>query len=68
MGHGNADTLVQYTWGVETAEVLKELGWSVDFNTYDGLAHSADVQEMDDLEAFIRGRLPPLGDKPFESS
>lgn len=37
MGHGNADQLVKYEWGVKTAEALKtELGHKeVDFHTYE---------------------------------
>lgn len=61
MGHGDADPLVRYDWGLKTAENLRERGWNVNFNTYAGLAHSAEPREMDDVEAFIRERLPPLG-------
>ena len=64
MGHGDADPLVRYEWGLQTAESLREMGWKVKFNTYKGLAHSAEPKEMDDVEAFIQQRLPPLGDKP----
>lgn len=63
MGHGSVDPLVKYDWGVQTAQVLKEMGWTVDFKTYDGLAHSAEPREIDDLEKWIGERLPPLGDK-----
>jgi predicted esterase len=36
MGHGDADPLVKYEWGVKTAEALRtELGHTkVDFQTY----------------------------------
>ena len=36
MGHGDADPLVRYEWGVKTAEALRmELGHTkVDFQTY----------------------------------
>ena len=34
MGHGKADPLVKYEWGVKTAEKLRELGYTVDFNGY----------------------------------
>ncbi len=63
MGHGDADPLVIYEWGQMTAQALKDMGWTVNFNTYKGLAHSAEPKEMDDLEAYIRERLPPLGGK-----
>lgn len=59
MGHGAVDPLVKYQWGKQTADVLKGWGWSVDLKTYPNLAHSADPQEIDDLEAYIQQRLPP---------
>lgn len=62
MGHGDADPLVKYQWGVKTAETLKGWGWTVDFKTYKGLGHSADPREIDDLETYIQQRLPPLGE------
>ena len=62
MGHGDADPLVKYQWGVKTADVLKGWGWSVDLKTYKNLAHSADPKEIDDLEKYIQERLPPLGE------
>jgi predicted esterase len=34
MGHGEADPLIRYEWGVKTAEKLRELGYTVDFNGY----------------------------------
>ncbi|KAL0260361.1 hypothetical protein SLS55_004047 [Diplodia seriata] len=63
MGHGDADPVVRYDWGQRTAGKLKEWGWKVDFKTYPGLPHSADPEEIEDLEAYLRDRIPPLGDK-----
>lgn len=60
MGHGDADPLVRYDWGLRTAEHLRDMDYPVDFHTYEGLAHSAEPREMDDVETFIRERLPPL--------
>ena len=34
MGHGDKDTMVKYQWGQDTAKVLGELGFDVDFRTY----------------------------------
>ncbi|KZF20837.1 acyl-protein thioesterase 1 [Xylona heveae TC161] len=61
MAHGAEDELVKTRWGKKTADLLSEWGWKVDWKTYPGLAHSADPQEIDDLEAFLEKRLPPLG-------
>lgn len=60
MGHGNVDAVVRYEWGQQTALILKDMGWKVDFRTYRGLAHSADTKEIDDVEAYLNERLPPL--------
>lgn len=60
MGHGDIDPLVKTAWGVNTAKVLREMGWTVDFRTYKGLGHSADPKEIDDLEKYLAERLPPL--------
>lgn len=61
MGHGDADPLVRHELGLQTANTLKEMGWTVNFNTYKGLEHSADPKEMNDLEEFIEARLPAEG-------
>ena len=34
MGHGDVDPLVKYEWGKQTAQVFKDMGWKVDFKTY----------------------------------
>ncbi|CAD6585890.1 MAG: hypothetical protein ASARMPRED_002342 [Alectoria sarmentosa] len=60
MGHGNKDPMVKYEWGLDTSKVLREMGWVVDFRTYEGLAHSADPTEIDELEQYLDERLPPL--------
>ena len=60
MGHGDADPLVRHAWGVQTADILKGWGWSVELKTYKGLQHSADPREIDDLESYIQQKLPPL--------
>ncbi|KAK5953701.1 hypothetical protein OHC33_004970 [Knufia fluminis] len=54
IGHGDADQVVQYPWGVETARIIeKDLGHKVEFKTYPGLPHSAAMEEVDDLEKWI---------------
>jgi len=61
MGHGDSDPLVKHEWGLDTAKSLRELGFkSIDFRTYKGLVHSADMKEMDDLEKWLEKRLPDL--------
>ena len=59
MGHGDADEVVKYQWGQQTADFLKkELGVQVEFKTYKNLPHSAALEEIDDLEAFVTKCLP----------
>jgi len=58
MGHGDADPVVKYQWGQMTANKLKGWGWNVDFRTYKNLPHSAAPQEIDDLEQYLKARIP----------
>ncbi|MCJ1374330.1 hypothetical protein MMC20_005562 [Loxospora ochrophaea] len=67
MGHGTADPLVKYDWGQGTANALNDMGWKVDFKSYKDLVHSADPQEIDDLQSYIEDRLPPMGDSATTS-
>lgn len=62
MGHGDADPLVKYDWGVKTAEALRgQLRVKdLEFKTYHGLAHSADPLEIEHIEGFIRACLPQI--------
>jgi len=62
MGHGDSDPIVQYQWGKRTAEKLQQWGWNVDFHTYKGLPHSAAPEELDDLEKYLKQRIPDEGD------
>ncbi|KAH0559880.1 hypothetical protein GP486_003600 [Trichoglossum hirsutum] len=62
MGHGVNDPLVKFDWGAKTAEILKEWGYSVEFHSYHGLDHSANLIELDDLEKYLAEMLPPTAD------
>ncbi|KAI9890692.1 MAG: hypothetical protein M1814_003761 [Vezdaea aestivalis] len=53
MGHGKADPLVKYEWGVLTREKLKGWGYESEWKDYDGMGHSACPEEISDLEAFL---------------
>jgi predicted esterase len=68
MGHGDADNMVRHEWGQKTADKLKEWGHDVEFHTYKDLAHSADPQEIDDLEKFLNKVVPPQGGAPKAGS
>lgn len=60
MGHGSADDVVKFEWGRQTAQALRDLGHRVDFIAYPGLKHSADMDEINDLEGWLQERLPPV--------
>ncbi|CAM1506263.1 Fc.00g059040.m01.CDS01 [Cosmosporella sp. VM-42] len=59
MGHGDSDPLVRTTLGKQSSEMLKQLGYQVTWKTYPNMGHSACLEELDDVEAFLRERLPP---------
>ena len=63
MGHGDRDPLVLPAWGQETRDVLVKEGWKVDLKMYRGLQHSADPDEIDDVEKYLNQQIPPIGDK-----
>ena len=63
MGHGDSDPLVLPKWGQLTKERLVQGGWDVKLKMYKGLEHSAVPEEIDDIEAYLNERIPPLGDK-----
>ena len=59
-GHGDADAVVQYSFGTASAEFLKKRGLEVEFKTYRGMGHSARDDELRDIAAFLKERLPPV--------
>ena len=55
--HGDADEVVRTSWGVASKERLEELGCSVSFDTYAGMAHSACPEEFDAISSFLKSSL-----------
>ncbi|GAB0134212.1 hypothetical protein EsDP_00002593 [Epichloe bromicola] len=62
MGHGDRDPLVLYDLAKDSEKALKNMGYDVTFKTYRGMQHSACLDELNDVEAFIGDKLPPKGD------
>eukprot|EP00013_Stygamoeba_regulata_P022575 CAMPEP_0177655726 /NCGR_PEP_ID=MMETSP0447-20121125/15141_1 /TAXON_ID=0 /ORGANISM="Stygamoeba regulata, Strain BSH-02190019" /LENGTH=274 /DNA_ID=CAMNT_0019159705 /DNA_START=139 /DNA_END=963 /DNA_ORIENTATION=+ len=60
MCHGTADPMVRFEWGKRSFEALQAAGVKGEFKAYRGMQHSACVEELDDLCAFLKERLPPL--------
>ncbi|KAL0937474.1 acyl-protein thioesterase 1 [Colletotrichum truncatum] len=58
LGHGDADPLVRPELGALSAEALKALGYKVTRTLYPGMGHSACLEELDEVEAFLLERLP----------
>ncbi|KAI0147422.1 Phospholipase/carboxylesterase/thioesterase [Xylariaceae sp. FL1272] len=58
MGHGTVDPYVPFPLGQLTAETLKQQGFSVEFKSYPGMAHSACLEELMEVESFMAKQLP----------
>ncbi|KEY66034.1 hypothetical protein S7711_06941 [Stachybotrys chartarum IBT 7711] len=61
MGQGDEDPLVRYEWANETQKMLSAWGYDVTLKTYRGMGHSACLEELDEVEAFLASRLPAQG-------
>lgn len=68
MCHGNSDPLVRPELNMLSYQVLNTLGLNVTRKVYEGLAHSASLEELDDVEAFLKEKLPATGDKAGAST
>lgn len=53
MCHGEVDEIVNPRFSAMSADFLKDLGLTIDYKTYAGLGHSANPQEMDDVNKFV---------------
>ncbi|POR32667.1 Uncharacterized protein TPAR_07089 [Tolypocladium paradoxum] len=61
MGHGDRDPLVRYEMAQASEKALKEMGYDVTMKTYRGMEHSACLDELNEVEAFLHSRLPVKG-------
>ncbi|KAG8745547.1 hypothetical protein FRC10_007725 [Ceratobasidium sp. 414] len=59
-GHGTSDPVVPYRFGAGSAQILKEkVGFQdVEFNSYQGVGHSTDTQEIVDLSTWLKRVIP----------
>ena len=61
--HGTLDPTVQIAWARESAARLRALGCTdYTLKEYAHLGHSVDPEEIEDLQAWLEGVLPPLCD------
>ncbi|KAI5851330.1 Phospholipase/carboxylesterase/thioesterase [Morchella snyderi] len=51
--HGEQDTVVRFEWGQATKKTLEELHQPVEWHSYPDLDHSADPQEIMDMERWM---------------
>ncbi|KAG9293925.1 hypothetical protein G9A89_019263 [Geosiphon pyriformis] len=58
MAHGDCDQVVPYELGHHTSKLLKNHEYSVSFKTYQGISHSSSIEEIKDLNDFLRQVLP----------
>ncbi|KAK3393043.1 Phospholipase/carboxylesterase/thioesterase [Podospora didyma] len=61
MAHGDSDQVVNVSLGTQSRDLLQKMGYNVSMKIYPHMGHSACPEELDDVEAFLRQRLPPLG-------
>jgi len=64
-GHGTADFVVQYKWGMDSANHLKSLGVNVEIKSYSGMGHSASATEFNDVYQFLIELMKAEGDHDF---
>lgn len=59
MAHGTDDNVVPFEIGRKSLDQLKRLGVEhIDFNVYQGMAHSACDEELQNLLQFLTKTLP----------
>ncbi|KAI1488405.1 Phospholipase/Carboxylesterase-domain-containing protein [Biscogniauxia mediterranea] len=58
MCHGDVDPVVPTAFGKLSYEMLKSQGFAVTLKMYEGMGHSACLEELDEVEAFLQSRLP----------
>lgn len=59
LAHGELDPVVKYAWGEASKKLLSEnLRYEVEWRTYPNLEHSADPQEIADMEEWLQKRIP----------
>ncbi|KAI0883804.1 Phospholipase/carboxylesterase [Annulohypoxylon maeteangense] len=66
MCHGDIDQVVPTNFGKISYELLKSQGFKVTMKVYPDMGHSACVEELNEVEAFLGTCLPAEGDKKSE--
>ncbi|KAI1977034.1 hypothetical protein LOZ55_003821 [Ophidiomyces ophidiicola] len=58
MAHGDADAVVKFEFGQNSAKHLEDMGVDVKFREYSGMGHTSDPLEIQDLENYLADVLP----------
>jgi predicted esterase len=58
IGHGTADDVVMYDYGVQSAEGIRSQGWQVEFLRDEGLGHGISPDELEKLRSFLSRSVP----------
>lgn len=66
MAHGDSDQVVNPELGKKSFDLLKGLGYNATLKIYPDMGHSACPEEIDDVEAFLSERLPPVNEGKAE--
>ncbi|KAL2142434.1 hypothetical protein VTI28DRAFT_1143 [Corynascus sepedonium] len=67
MAHGDSDQVVNPELGKMSYELLKSMGYKATLKIYERMEHSACPEELDEVESFLRERLPVLGNSDTKS-
>mmetsp|Transcript_33318 Transcript_33318/g.66074 ORF Transcript_33318/g.66074 Transcript_33318/m.66074 type:complete len:304 (+) Transcript_33318:221-1132(+) len=57
MCHGELDMVVSHEWGAKSMELVKELGFQVDWHSFPGLDHGALPQEIYAVGQWLKAKL-----------
>ena len=58
--HGAIDPVVKIEWARESARLVREMGVATyELKEYPDLPHSASMEEIEDVKAWLLKRLPP---------
>ncbi|CAO3634402.1 unnamed protein product [Cunninghamella blakesleeana] len=55
--HGDDDPIVKYRYGRASARYLNKIGYRVEFKSYEGLGHTINAKEIDDIGNFVHSIL-----------
>lgn len=59
MCHGDADPVVRFDWGRQSRDLIEKQGVkNLEFRVYNGMEHSASMEELQDIKSWLERVLP----------